>query len=38
MQLCKVLQSDTSMLPPQFHDWDTWIRFRKNINQTLKLK
>lgn len=38
MQLCKVLESDTDMLPPKFHDWERWINFRKYINQTFHLK
>lgn len=32
MQLCKVLQADSSMLPPKFHDWDRWLLFRRVIN------
>lgn len=32
MQLCKILQSNSSMLPPSFHDWDRWIRLRKWLN------
>lgn len=38
MQLCKVLESDTDMLPPRFHDWQRWINFRRYINQTCRLK
>lgn len=38
MQLCKVLQANASMMPPSFHDWELWIRFRRFINSTLRLK
>lgn len=38
MQLCKILQADNSMLPPQFHDWDRWLLFRRYVNEKFKLK
>ena len=38
MQLCKILQSNSSMMPPMFQDWDRWLRFRWFINKKLKLK
>lgn len=38
MQLCKILQSNSSMMPPKFRDWERWIKFRKWINTKLKLK
>jgi hypothetical protein len=38
MQLCKILQANSSMLPPKFHDWGRWLQFRRVINNTFKLK
>ena len=32
MQLCKILQADSSMLPPKFYDWEKWLQFRRRIN------
>lgn len=38
MQLCKILQSNSSMLPPRFYDWERWVEFRRIINRKFKLK
>ena len=38
MQLCKILQSNKSMMPPQFQDWERWLKFRKYVNDKLRLK
>ena len=38
MQLCKILQSNSSMLPPTFEDWEKWMKFRNYVNNKFKLK
>lgn len=38
MQLCKILQADSSMLPPAFHDWKRWSKFQRNINSIFGLR
>ena len=38
MQLCKILQSNSSMLPPSFHDWKAWVQFRIWLNQRFHLE
>lgn len=38
MQLCKILQADSEMMPPRFHDWQKWLFVRRTINEKLHLK
>lgn len=38
MQLTKLLLENSAMLPPTFDDIEVWVKFRKFMNNTFKLK
>ena len=38
MQLCKILQSNTAMMPPMFADLDAWMALRKWLNTNIYLE
>lgn len=38
LQLCKIIQTNSNMLPSKYKDWPLWVRFRENINRNTYIK